>query len=139
MKRFSRDAEDEAISNINVTPFVDVLLVLLIIFMITAPIVTQSINIKLPKTNLKASKSVGAPRKFVISIGRRGNFFLNNKQILSKHVYQRAKRWSKKYPNDSIFIRADRRVAYGKVARIMAKLKYLGITNIGLLVEKTNQ
>ena len=131
----SRFNEDEPLSEINVTPFVDVLLVLLVIFMITAPVITHALKVQLPEENLR-SIEIKSNRKFVVSINRRGKIYLNKRKISLKKLLRSAQNWKSKKGNQTVFIRADRKVPYGKVTQVMAKLKNAGITNVGLLIEK---
>lgn len=127
--------QHEPLSDINVTPFVDVLLVLLIIFMITAPVITQTIRVKLPEESLRSSDIV-TNRKFVVTLDRKGRYYLNNQRIKIKNLTLKAVDWYEKRPTQPVFIRADERVPYGQVTKLMSLLKNTGITNVGLLVEK---
>lgn len=127
--------QHEPLSDINVTPFVDVLLVLLIIFMITAPVITQTIRVKLPEESLRSSDIV-TNRKFVVTLDRKGRYYLNNQRIKIKNLTLKAVDWYEKRPTQPVFIRADERVSYGQVTKLMSLLKNTGITNVGLLVEK---
>lgn len=129
----------EPVSEINVTPFVDVLLVLLVIFMITAPLFTKAVKVDLPKENLRSS-SVRDVRKFVISIDRKGRFYIRGKRYNLKNLLQVATAWKLRNEGETAFIRADKRVKYGQITSLMVTLKNSGIHNIGLLVgEKTKK
>lgn len=135
----SKIEEEYPLNEINVTPFVDVLLVLLVIFMITAPIVTQSIRIKLPQENLKTSQGIDQ-KKLIVTINKKGTLFINDKKMTLNQLLAFAKEWkSNANSSDHLFIRADKSVPYGKITSIMARLKNIGILNIGLLVEKSNR
>lgn len=125
----------EPISEINVTPFVDVLLVLLVIFMITAPLFTKAIDVELPKENLR-SPSVTDARKFVITINRNGTYYIKGRRQSPANLMKQALKWKVKNPGKTAFIRADRRVEYGKITKLMVMLKNNGIQNLGLLVEE---
>jgi len=123
----------DTISDINVTPFVDVLLVLLVIFMITAPLFTKAIEVKLPKENLKSSK-LSKVKKFIVSINKNGKYYIKNQRISTKKLLKKVIIWREKNPNETAFVAADRAVKYEKVTRLMMILKDSGIENIGLLV-----
>ena len=128
-------AYQESISDINVTPFVDVLLVLLVIFMITAPLFTQkAIDVQLPQENLRSSKVKDA-RKFVITINKNGKFYLEGKRYSAKNLIKRAIEWKEKKPNGTAFIRADKRAKVGDMASLMVLLKNNGIQKLGFLVK----
>ena len=131
-KRFE---EDHPISEINVTPFVDVLLVLLVIFMITAPLFTKAIDVQLPKENLRSSKVTDA-RKFVISINRNGTYYIKGKRYSPDSLLKEALKWKNRNPGKTAFIRADKRVNYGKITHLMVMLKNSGIQKLGLLIEE---
>ncbi len=127
----------ESISDINVTPFVDVLLVLLVIFMITAPLFTKTIDIQLPQENVRSANLKDA-RKFIVSINKNGNYYIKGKRYSLKKLKVIASTWGEKNRNKVAFIRADKSVDYGKVTALMAILKNLGIQQLGLLVENKN-
>ena len=127
----------ESISDINVTPFVDVLLVLLVIFMITAPLFTKTIDIQLPQENVRSANLKDA-RKFIVSINKNGNYYIKGKKYSLKKLKVIASTWGEKNRNKVAFIRADKSVDYGKVTALMAILKNLGIQQLGLLVENKN-
>ncbi len=131
-KRFD---EEPPISEINVTPFVDVLLVLLVIFMITAPLFTKAIDIQLPKENLRSSKVKDA-RKFVITINKNGTYYIRGKRHSPDKLLKEALNWKERNPGKTAFIRADERVSYGKITSLMVLLKNSGIQRLGLLVEE---
>jgi biopolymer transport protein TolR len=128
-----RSEKQPPISEINVTPFVDVLLVLLVIFMITAPLFTKAIDIQLPKENLRSS-SVKDARKFVITINKNGTYFIKGKRYSPQNLLKEALKWKEKSPGKTAFIRADKRVKYGKITSLMVLLKNSGIQRLGLLV-----
>lgn len=130
-----RYEEQDPISEINVTPFVDVLLVLLVIFMITAPLFTKAIDVQLPKENLRSSNVKNA-RQFVISINRNGAYHIEGRRYSPENLLREAMKWKTRHPDETAFIRADRRVKYEKVTELMVILKNNGIQRLGLLVEE---
>lgn len=135
--RFSRLSEsvNDSISDINVTPFVDVLLVLLVIFMITAPLFTnKSIDIQLPKEDLR-SPNVQDARKMVISINRNGVYYIRGKRYQVTELLKELSVWVERSADKTVFIKADRRVRYEKITALMVLLKNNGYQSLGLLVE----
>lgn len=131
----NRVEEQGPISEINVTPFVDVLLVLLVIFMITAPLFTKALDIQLPKENIRSS-SITDARKFVITINRNGVYLIQGKRYSPEELIKEAITWKEKNPGKTAFVEADERVDWGKIARLMAMLKNSGIQHLGFLVEE---
>lgn len=125
----------EPISDINVTPFVDVLLVLLVIFMITAPLFTKAIDVQLPEEDLRSSEIKDA-RQFIITVDRKGNFSIRGKRYKLKDIKKIAISWSERNQNKTAFIEADKRVRYGKITSLMVALKNSGLRNVGLLIKE---
>ena len=121
-----------SLSEINVTPFVDVMLVLLIIFMVTAPILESGIEVDLPKTRTVKAVDV---EKVVITIDRRQTLYIGNDAIninlLGSTVSQRLQGSA----NTPVFIRADQSVPFGTFARVIDTLKQAGVTNINIVTE----
>ncbi len=128
-----RDAY-QPISEINVTPFVDVLLVLLVVFMITAPLFTKAIDIQLPQENLRTS-TVNDARKMVISVNRNGRYYIEGTRYPTKKLLQKLIEWKERNPQNTAFIRADKRATVGDMTLLMVMLKNNGISRLGLLVE----
>ncbi len=124
----------EPISDINVTPFVDVLLVLLVVFMITAPLFTKAIDVQLPQENLRSSAVTDA-RKMVISINRNGRYYIEGRRYPVKRLLQKLIEWKEHNPRKTTFIRADKRATVGDMTALMVILKNNGISRLGLLVE----
>lgn len=130
MRRFRR--EFHPMAEINVTNLVDVVLVLLIIFMIAAPMIQSGVDIQLPKTS-EAPRDVSTG--IVVSITKDKAILIDNYKVSLADFESRLKtiRDVKKYR--PVYIRADERVPYGTVMDIMAKIKKLGIENVGLVTE----
>jgi len=124
----------EPISDINVTPCVDVLLVLLVVFMITAPLFKKAIDVQLPRENLRSS-SVKDARKLVISINRNGVYYIEGRHYPTRRLLEKLVEWREKNPDETVFIRGDERTSYGSIASLMVLLKNNGIYQLGLLVE----
>lgn len=121
------------IAEINVTPFVDVMLVLLIVFMVTAPLLTVGVPLDLPKTEAKQLTSDEAP--LTISIRSDGVVFLQETEVPEDKVVERLTALAKEGYKSRIFIRADETANYGVVARVMAKISSAGYRNIGLVTD----
>jgi biopolymer transport protein TolR len=120
-------------SQINVTPLVDVMLVLLIIFMITAPIIQQGVEVNLPK--VKAQALPGKEEQFIVSITRNREVYLNDTRISPDRLSEKLKAISVERPNRQVFLRADDAVPYGEVVRTMAAIKAAGIEDVGMVTE----
>jgi len=127
------DKDTEPMGEINVTPLVDVMLVLLIIFMVTAPLLTQGINVDLPDTNAPAMQQNIEP--LVISIRKNGRIYMQKHQINLKKIAPRIQAMRKNNPNIPVFIRADAKTAYQHVAQVMSRLELAGIKKVGLVTE----
>ncbi len=122
------------VSEINVTPLVDVMLVLLVIFMVTAPMLFSGINLKLPKTQ-KVS-TVGLRQELVIlSITESEKFYLGKKVVSSKDLVPAILKQFKQNKTDVVYVRADYNLRYEKVAKLIANLKKAGVSNIALVTE----
>ncbi|KAF0144622.1 MAG: protein TolR [Nitrospirae bacterium] len=117
-------------SEINVTPFVDVMLVLLIIFMVTAPLLQQGIDVNLPKAK---GKELPPEERINIVIKRDGIIYMNDIPMSLPEVKQKLNAISKANPN--IFLRADKDVPYGLVVEVMAEIKEAGIEKLGMITE----
>ncbi|MEK6653338.1 MAG: protein TolR [Nitrospirota bacterium] len=117
-------------SEINVTPFVDVMLVLLIIFMVTAPLLQQGIDVNLPKAK---GKELPPEERINIVIKRDGIIYMNDTPMSLSDVRQKLNAISKANPN--IFLRADKDVPYGLVVEVMAEIKEAGIEKLGMITE----
>ncbi|HHW20183.1 MAG TPA: ExbD/TolR family protein [Thermodesulfovibrio thiophilus] len=119
-----------SIADINVTPLVDVMLVLLIIFMITAPMLKQGIDVNLPKAK---GKSLDETEKINIVITKQAKIFLNDKLINKDELP--ALLSAHKESNATVLLRADQDVPYGLVAEVMGEIKASGIERIGMVTE----
>jgi biopolymer transport protein TolR len=121
-------------SQINVTPLVDVMLVLLIIFMVTAPIIQQGVEVSIPK--VKAAALPGKEQEFVVSITREGETYLNDRKLERSELTDKLQAISQTRPDLEVFVRADEQVAYGEVIRTMAAIKAAGIENVGMVTQE---
>jgi biopolymer transport protein TolR len=121
------------VSQINVTPLVDVMLVLLIIFMVTAPIIQQGVQVSLPR--VKAAALPGKDEQFIVSITRDRQIYLNDTRITTDALTEKLTAIAHERPDREVFIRADDQVPYGDVIRMMAAIKAAGIDNVGMVTE----
>ena len=128
-----RGRSRRALSEINVTPLVDVMLVLLIIFMISAPLLTAGVPVELPKTEAGALNNQNQP--LTVSIREDGTIFLENAQVPFAAFAPRMRALAASGPAKPVYVRADGRAPYAVVARVMASLSQSGFTSIGLLTD----
>lgn len=125
-----------SISEINVTPLVDVMLVLLIIFMVTAPMMKQGIDVNLPETK---NSGVSTPEDpFVLSIDNKGTVFIEKTEIPIQSLSTKLKAIFNNRKEKQVFIQADKKVDYGVVAEAMAEVRAAGILKIGLITQPKN-
>lgn len=123
-----------AISEINVTPLVDVMLVLLVIFMITAPLVLNGIKLELPKT--KEVNPVNLKKQQVIlSFNKAREYYLGQDKVLFEELVPQTNALFKELQTEVLFLRADFAIPYGEVAKLMSHLKRGGISQIALVTE----
>ena len=120
-------------SQINVTPLVDVMLVLLVIFMVTAPMIQQGVEVNVPR--VKSSALPGKEEQFVVSITKDSQIYLNDAKLSADDLTGKLKAISQERPDRQVFIRADDQVPYGQVIRTMAAIKAAGIENVGMVTE----
>ena len=120
-------------SEINVTPLVDVMLVLVVIFIITAPLLTSSIKLDLPKTD--AAKPVDAPKFVSLSIDRAGQAFFNDKPVTQPELAQRLTEAAVANSDTEIQLRADQAVPYGRVVEVMGAAQKAGLNRIGFVAD----
>jgi len=120
-------------SEINVTPLVDVMLVLLIIFMVAAPMMTQGLDVELPKVDAQALQT--EERQTVLTIRADGAVFLDEYEVSGVNLAFQVAQVMKTKGNQTVFLKADHSVAYGAVAEVMSQLRQAGVTSIGLVTE----
>lgn len=134
------------LAEINVVPYIDVMLVLLVIFMVTTPLLSQGIKVNLPKAQAQTIASVQEP--LIVSIDGEGHFYLNStlhpevaldETQLAQAVSQQIQMAQEKNSNRSVFIKADRSINYGKVVSAMVLLQKAGAVNIGLITESPDK
>ena len=121
------------ISQINVTPMVDVMLVLLVVFMITAPLLTVGVPIDLPKT--AASRIVGQDEPLVVSLASDGKIYLQDVELAIDELIPRLVAITENRREARIFLRGDRAIAYGQVMIVMGAMNQAGFNKVALLTE----
>src|SRR2546430_7708548 len=126
-------AGTDAISQINVTPLVDVMLVLLIIFMVTAPILQQGVTVDLPKVT--AGPLAGQEEQLVVNVGKGGQFFLNDTAMTADQLTTKLRAIAVARPDRQLYVRADQAVPYGEVMRVMGAVHDAGLVRVGLVTE----
>ncbi len=119
------------VAEINVTPLVDVMLVLLIIFMVTAPMMTQGLEVDLPKTTAKALRQQEEP--LVVSVNAKGEVYLGKIKIDSSLLREQLSRLPEEKKQQPLYLRADKAVPYGLVVTVMADIKRAGFEKLGMI------
>jgi len=130
---FSSRRDGTAISQINVTPFVDVMLVLLVIFMVTAPILQQGVQVNLPEA--KAGAIAGNEEPLVVSITKKGQVYLNDNRIKLAELKLKLQAIRQVQKGKEVFLRADKSVPYGVVMKAIATIKEAGIVKLGMITQ----
>jgi biopolymer transport protein TolR len=120
-------------AEINVTPLVDVMLVLLVIFMVTAPMMQQGVQVNLPKADTKAMAP--AEESVVVSVDRNGKLFIDKEEIQAGDLRKRLAGMFATREKKEVFLKADAGVPYGEVVRAMADIKGAGIERLGMVTE----
>ena len=129
----SNNSNRGLMSEINVTPLVDVMLVLLIIFMVTAPMMMQGLDVNLPQVDSTAIRSKG--ERVVISITSKGEIFIDDYKVPFEDLGLKVARILEVQKVNEVALRADKSIPYGQVVRIMAEVRKAGVTNLGLVTE----
>jgi biopolymer transport protein TolR len=121
------------VADINVTPLVDVMLVLLIIFMVTAPMMTQGLDVDLPATTANSLRQKEDP--LVVTVKKDGTIILNKSPVTAAILLDQLKKIDEKGKEEPIFLSADKDVAYGVVAETMANIKAAGFAKLGMMTK----
>jgi biopolymer transport protein TolR len=124
-------------SEINVTPFVDVMLVLLIVFMVTAPLLTVGVPVDLPKSQASAINEDSEP--LVITVDREGTIYIQETEVPFDNLVTRLNAITERKPDTRIFVRGDREIAYGEIMRVMGRLNGAGFEKVALITEQDEQ
>jgi biopolymer transport protein TolR len=130
---FESGQRGQLASQINVTPLVDVMLVLLVIFMVTAPMIQQGVEVNVPRVS--ASALPGKEEQFVVSITRNQEVYLNDTKLGLDQLTEKLQAIAVARPDREVFVRADEDVPYGTVIKTMAAIKAAGIENVGMVTE----
>ncbi len=123
-------------SEINVTPLVDVMLVLLIIFMITAPLIQQGVKVDLPEA--KAAPVEATDKKLVLSIDSAQKVYIGEAEVALAELEQKLRANAKAQADKELYLHADRNIPYGTVVEVMAAAQRAGVTNLGMITDPTN-
>jgi biopolymer transport protein TolR len=125
------------ISQINVTPLVDVMLVLLVIFMVTAPIIQQGVQINLPQA--KAAAISGSEDPLIVSIAKNGKIYLNDNSVNLDELGQKLRAIRNIKADKEVYLRADQDVRYGVVMKTIAAIKQAGIEKLGMVTRPSTE
>jgi biopolymer transport protein TolR len=131
--RRSRRRTAHVMSEINVTPMVDVMLVLLIIFMVSAPLLTVGVAIDLPQTQAKSLDQDREP--ITVTVNDKGQFYLQNTEYKIEELVPKLQAIAKNGGDERIFVRGDKKVDYGTVMRVMGRLSAAGYRRVALITE----
>ena len=129
----TQDNTDEVMNEINMTPMVDIMLVLLIIFIITVPVMKHSVNIDLPRATNEAQ--IIKPETIRLSVDAQGQYFLNETLVPDQELATRLKAAASQNPQPELHIRGDKAVRYERVAQAMAAAQQAGLRKIGFITE----
>ena len=135
--RLERTRGDPPMSDINVTPLVDVMLVLVVIFIITAPLLASSIRLDLPKA--EGTQAGDAPKFVTVVVDKAGQVFLHDKPVSAEQAATQLAAAAKQNPETEIQLRADQGVPYGKVVEVMGIAHRAGLSRIGFVAEPTGK
>jgi biopolymer transport protein TolR len=130
---FDNRTSSGSIAQINVTPLVDVMLVLLVIFMVTAPIIQQGVAVDLPKT--RAAPLTAQEEPLVVGVAQNGSIYLNDNPIALADLRTKLVAIAQARPDHQVLLRADRNVPYGDVVRVIAAVKEAGVARLGMVTE----
>jgi biopolymer transport protein TolR len=131
--RLERTQSAKPMSDINMTPLVDVMLVLVVIFIITTPLMTSAIKLDLPKT--EAAKPIDAPKSVAIIVDKAGQIFLNDQIISLTQLSESLSKTAQVSKDTEVQLRADEAVPYGKVVEVMGAAQKAGLNRIGFVAE----
>ena len=132
----TQDDNDEVMHEINMTPFVDIMLVLLIIFIITIPVMKHAVNIELPRASNQPQDA--KPQTIRLTVDAEGKYFWNDEAVDEAKLNSLLQAEAQKKPQAPLHIRGDRSVRYERVAQAMAAAQRAGMTQIGFITERTS-
>lgn len=131
--RLERTKGPQPMSDINMTPLVDVMLVLVVIFILTAPLLSNSIKLDLPKTD--AAKAHAAPQFVTLAVDKSGQAFLNDKPVTAGELAAQLAAAAEQDPETEVQLRADTSVPYGRVVEVMGVAQAAGLNRIGFVAQ----
>jgi biopolymer transport protein TolR len=131
--RLERTQQPQPMSDINMTPLVDVMLVLVVIFIITAPLLASSIKLDLPATD--AARPNDAPRFVTVALDAKGQLFLNDKPVTAAELALKLADSGRRNPDTEVQLRADQTVPYGRIVEVMGAAQKAGLNRIGFVAE----
>lgn len=129
----TQDEPDEVMNEINMTPLVDVMLVLLIVFIITVPVMKHAINVELPRATNEIQQT--KPETISLSVDAQGNYHWNQTPVQDTELLTLLQAEAQKVPQPDLHIRGDKEVRYERVAQVMAAAQQAGIKKIGFITE----
>jgi biopolymer transport protein ExbD/biopolymer transport protein TolR len=135
--RLERNPGSQPMSEINMTPLIDVMLVLLVIFIVTAPLIASSLKLDLPRA--QAAGAGQAPAFIALALDAEGRLFLDEQPADKEAVIERARQAARRNPATEVQLRADQRVPYGRVAELIGWMQAAGLTRIGFVTEAAAQ
>jgi len=133
--RLERSPTSQPMSDINMTPLIDVMLVLLVIFMIAAPLMTSSLKMDLPKVTAAKNNDGGAA--LALGITPDGHLHLGNAVVTQDELARALKQAAARVPQPDVLLSADKRVPYGRVAELLGLVQDAGLTHIGFIAQPT--
>ncbi|MGM0521482.1 MAG: protein TolR [Pseudomonadota bacterium] len=136
---FHRGGQNRPMAEINVVPFIDVMLVLLVIFMITAPMLTQGVQVDLPQVTSEPIENSEDSDPILVSVDREGNYHISlgddTTSVALDDLAERVTVILDRRPDTPVMVRGDRQIAYGQVVTLMSTLQRAGVANVGLISE----
>jgi biopolymer transport protein TolR len=135
--RLERTEGPRPMSDINVTPLVDVMLVLVVILIITAPLMASSLRLDLPRS--EAASPTDAPKSLAISIDAKGQLYVADQPVTQQQLAQRLQEAGRQAPDTEIQLRADKSVPYGKVIEVMGAAQKAGLNRIGFVADPASR
>ena len=133
--RFERGSSPQPMSDINMTPLIDVMLVLLVIFIITAPLMSNSLRLDLPKSD--AARPSDTPAFMAVSVDPQGRLFMADKELDAAALAERVAEAARRNPQTEVQLSADQAVPYGRVAELIGIVQKGGLTRIGFVAQNT--
>jgi biopolymer transport protein TolR len=130
---FTTQDDENELSDINITPLVDVMLVLLVAFVITIPVLTNAIHVNLPKTVTTTPPE--EQKTITVTVDGAGKVFLNNSEVTRADLERQLQTLARAHPDLSLHLRADERVPYGPVAKVMAAIEHAGVARVAILTD----